>query len=81
MANGYAVAWDSLAETIGAAQGYSSGSITDLEGLTTDQRLEVAKIAAILALVEEVSALNPQNVTTHSKDGTKRNGWGFPIHD
>lgn len=80
MANGYAVAWDSLAETIGFAQGFSSGAITDLNGLTVDQRLQVAHTAAVLALVEEISALNPQNTTYTDDAGQKRDGWGRLTH-
>jgi hypothetical protein len=81
LTNDYATAWDALAEAIGAAKGLSSGSIDDIAHLTTDQQLKVAEIAAILSVAQEISALNPQNTTTRSDDGTVRNGWGFPVHD
>lgn len=54
----YNTAWDSLAETIGAAKGQSSGSITDLEHLTTDQRLKVIEIAALLSISQELSSIH-----------------------
>jgi hypothetical protein len=56
--NDYATAWDSLADTIGAAKGMSSGSITDVEHLTTDQRLKVAEVAALLSIAQELSAIH-----------------------
>lgn len=61
MADGYAIAWDSLAQTIGAAEGRSSGTISDIDHMTIDQRLKVAEIAALLSIAEELSALNPRN--------------------
>lgn len=56
--NDYATAWDSLAETIGAAAGKSSGSITELGHLTTDQRLKVAEISALLSIAQELSLIH-----------------------
>lgn len=53
----YSVAWDALADTIGAAQGVSSGSITELDHLTIDQRLKAAEVAALLAIAQELSGL------------------------
>lgn len=79
--NDYATAWDSLAETIGAAKDSSSGTILDLDHLTTDQRLKVAEVTALLSIAQELSALNPQNTTTRDEDGTARNGWGFRTSD
>lgn len=79
--NDYSVAWDSLAETIGAAKGQSSGSITDQDHLTIDQRLKVAEVAALLSIAQEISALNPQNTSTKNKDGKTRNGWGLITND
>ena len=55
--NDYATAWDSLAASIGAAQGRSSGSITDLENLTVDQRLKAAEVVALLSIAQELSAI------------------------
>lgn len=79
MTQGYAIAWDALAENIGAAQVNSSGSINELDHLNIDQRLKVIQIAALLAVCEEVSALNPNNTITRGADGTVRNGWGLPM--
>jgi hypothetical protein len=79
MANDYATAWDTLAAAIGSAQGYSSGSITEIEHLTTDQQLKVAEVAALLSIAQELSALNPNNERSRDKDGVWRNAWGFPI--
>lgn len=59
--NGYSTAWDSLCEAIGHGQGISSGSIGDLDGLSTDQRLKVAEVAALLSIAEELSVLNDQS--------------------
>lgn len=53
----YATAWDSLADAIGAGKGESSGSITDVEHLTVDQRIEVAKVAALLSISQELSGI------------------------
>lgn len=75
----YANAWDTLTNAIGAAKGMSAGNITDVEHLTVDQQIEVAKVAALLSIAQEVSALNPQNTTTYDKDGSARNGWGMPV--
>ncbi|WP_336705781.1 hypothetical protein [Micrococcus terreus] len=79
MTNDYATTWDALAEAIGAAQGHSSGSITDMDHLTVDQRLKAAEVAALLSIAQEISALNPQNTTTRDEDGSVRNGWGTVI--
>ncbi|MGJ9371827.1 hypothetical protein [Nesterenkonia sp. CF4.4] len=62
--NDYSTAWDSLCDTIGRAQGKSSGTITELDGLSVDQRLKVAEVSALLSIAQELSALNPQNTTT-----------------
>lgn len=74
--NDYSTAWDALADTTGAAKGQSSGSITELEHLDTDQRLKVVEIAALLSIAQEISALNPQNTISYDEDGNKVNGWG-----
>ncbi|MFV0432533.1 MAG: hypothetical protein ACK5LO_00915 [Leucobacter sp.] len=55
--NDYGTAWDTLARAIGAAQGHSSGSITEAEHLNIDQQIEAAKVAAILSVAQEVSGL------------------------
>lgn len=75
--NDYSTAWESLAEAIGAAKGASSGSITEQDHLTIDQRIKAAEAAALLSIAQEISALNPQNISTRDKDGTMPNGWGF----
>lgn len=70
MTQDYVTAWDALTETIGAARDKSSGRINDLDHLNIDQRLKVIQIAALLAISEEISALNPNNTTTRGADGT-----------
>ena len=80
MSNDYDAAWDALGKAIGGAQGRSSGSIDDVGHLDFDQQLEVAKVAALLAIAQELSAFNPQNTTFYA-DGQKKNGWGLPAAD
>ncbi|CAN5596830.1 hypothetical protein BH24ACT11_BH24ACT11_19950 [soil metagenome] len=75
----YATAWDSLCQTIGAAEGKSSGYFNEQDHLTIDQRLKVAEVAALLSIAQELSSLNPQNTVTYDRDGTERNGWGFRV--
>lgn len=58
----YNTAWDSLAKAIGAAKGASSGSIDDVDHLTTDQRLKVAEIAALLSISQELSLIHHQGI-------------------
>ena len=58
----YGVTWDALADTIGAAQGSSSGSITELDHLSTDQRLKVVEVAALLAIAQELSGLRHSGI-------------------
>jgi hypothetical protein len=60
--NDYSTAWDSLAGTIGAAEGKSSGTITEIDHLTTDQRLKVAEVAALLSIAQELSAIRHEGV-------------------
>ncbi len=79
MADDYATAWSALTDAIGAAQGRSSGHIDDVEHMTIEQRLKVAEVAALLAIAQEISALNPQNTKQRGKDGQWVNGWGLPI--
>ncbi len=76
MSNDYSTAWDALTEAIGAAKGQSAGSITDQDHLTVDQRLKVAEVAALLSIAQELSALNPQNTSSHDDVGNTVNGWG-----
>lgn len=78
MSNDYNTAWDALSTTIGSAMGQGHGSIEQMDHLTTDQRLKVIEISALLSIAQEISSLNPNN--TIQFDGEKRvNGWGFPI--
>ncbi len=53
----YSTAWDTMAAAIGAAEGSSSGTITDVEHLSVDQQLKAAEISALLAIAEELSRL------------------------
>ena len=57
MSNDYSIAWDTLADAIGAAKGESSGSITEVDHLTIDQRLKVAEVAALLSIAQELSGI------------------------
>lgn len=73
MGNDYATAWDALADTIGAAKGENSGSITDMAHLSTENRLKAIEIAALLSISQELSALNPANtITPGDSDGQKK---------
>jgi hypothetical protein len=53
----------------------------NLDGLTTDQKLKAAEVVALLAIAQELSALNPQNTMTRDDDGTVRNGWGLTVKE
>lgn len=77
MNDDYAKAWDALAGAIGAAGGKSSGTFDQQDHLTVEQRLEAAKVAALLSIAQELSAINPQNTMYRDADGRKRNGWGL----
>ncbi|MHA6695625.1 hypothetical protein [Homoserinimonas sp. A520] len=79
MSNDYAAAWDALADAIGAAEGKSSGSISEMEHLTGDQRIKVAGVAALLSIAQEISALNPNNTLHYGEGGKKLNGWGIEV--
>ncbi len=67
----YANAWDLLADAIGAAKNESSGAIADVAHLTIDQRIEVAKVAALLSISQELSGLRqgegagPEKIEAH----------------
>lgn len=58
----YNTAWSLLAEAIGAAQGSTSGSVTEVDHLTVDQRLKVAEIAALLSISQELSLIHHQGI-------------------
>ncbi|MDK8177794.1 hypothetical protein [Micrococcus luteus] len=62
MSNDYGTAWDTLAKGIGAAQGKSSGSVDNLDGLNADQILKVAEVSALLSIAQELSAIRHQGV-------------------
>lgn len=79
MSNDYATAWDALAAAIGAAQGRSSGSIDDVDHLSFEQRIQVAQVAALLSISQEISALNPNNQIGFDGEGNKINAWGIRI--
>lgn len=61
MTNDYATAWDTLTNATGAAKGKSAGYINEVEHLTIDQRIEAAKVVALLSIAQEISDLNPRN--------------------
>jgi len=77
MSHDYSAAWDALGEAIGADVGKSSGSINEISHLSTDQKLKVAEVAALLSIAQELSALNPQNTMKRDEDGNEVNGWGI----
>lgn len=58
MASDYSTAWDSLTKAIGTAKGFSSGSISEAEHLSIDQQIEVAKVAALLSISQELSLIS-----------------------
>lgn len=60
--NNYADAWDLLAKAIGAAQGKSSGTVMNLEGLTVDQQLKVAEVTALLSISQELSIIHYEGI-------------------
>lgn len=50
------------------------------ETLSVDQRIQLSGVMALLAVGQELSALNPNNTVTYDREGgTKRNGWGMPL--
>lgn len=53
----YTTAWSMLAGATGAAQGVSSGSVGDLHGMTIDQQLKAAEVAALLSISQELSMI------------------------
>jgi hypothetical protein len=58
MSNDYATAWDALTAAIGSARGQSSGSIHDMQDLSTDQQLKAVEIAALLSIAQELSSIH-----------------------
>jgi hypothetical protein len=54
----YSAAWDTLSQAIGSAKGQSSGSITNMDHLTTDQQFKVAEITALLSIAQELSGIH-----------------------
>ncbi|WP_135457034.1 hypothetical protein [Mycobacterium sp. DL99] len=69
MPDTYGNTWDVLAETIGAAEGKSSGSFMEIDHLTVDQRLKVAEIGALLAIAEELSAIRHRGINPEFSAG------------
>lgn len=51
------------------------------DGLSVDQRIELAGVMALLAIGQELSAFNPANTTRFAEDGKTLNGWGMPVPD
>lgn len=48
---------------------------------TLDQQLKLIEIKALLAIGQELSAINPQNTSSRAADGSVRNGWGIKTGD
>jgi hypothetical protein len=65
----YHTAWDSLGHTIGAADGKSSGSIVEVDHLTTDQRLKVAEVAALLSIAQELNHIRRYGIQPEYETG------------
>lgn len=61
MSDSYVNASDNLARAIGAAEGQSTGYHYKIDHMSVDQQLKVAEVCALLAIAEELSALNPRN--------------------
>lgn len=80
MSDLYATVSDTLAEVIGKAKGQSTGFFYDLDHLTLDQQIRVLQVQALLAVAEEISALNPRNVQYRDDADQVRNGWGKKTH-
>lgn len=63
MSDDYANASDNLAQAIGQAAGHgTSGYHYRTEHLTVDQRIEVAKVQALLAIAAELSMIQDQGI-------------------
>lgn len=58
----YNTAWSALAEAIGSAQGSSSGSVAEIDHLSTDQQLKVAEVAALLSISQELSMIRHDGI-------------------
>lgn len=67
--NDYYTAWESLTNAIGRARGDSSGTVTDVAHLTTDQQLKVAEIAALLSISQELSKIHHQGINPKYTSG------------
>lgn len=66
----YETAWSTLAEAIGAAADKSSGSITEVDHLTVDQRLKAAEVAALLSIAQELSFIRHYGINPEFVDRT-----------
>lgn len=65
----YSTAWDTLIHAIAKAQGASSGSIAEIDHLTIDQQLQVAQVAALLSISQELSRIHHEGINpTYSGD-------------
>jgi len=59
MNSNYEAAWNALLSAIGTAQGCDSPGILELDGLTVEQKLKAAEVAALLSISSELSRLHP----------------------
>lgn len=69
MSAAYSTAWETLTNAIGAANGYSTGTIVDVDHLTVDQRIAAAHVVALLSISEELSAIRHQGINAEYDDG------------
>lgn len=53
----------------------------DAPRMNVDQKIEFAKVKALIAIGQELSAINPQNLSYKDSDGNNRNGFGLRTHD
>lgn len=53
----YNNAWDALIKAIGSAQGRDTATFGYHEGLTVDQQLKAAEVAALLSISQELSGI------------------------
>lgn len=60
--NDYNKAWEALADAIGHEQETSGGIFGNHEGLSTDQRLKAAEVAALLSISQELSAIRHMGI-------------------
>lgn len=64
----YDTAWETLTNAIGSAKGSSSGSITEIDHLTTDQQLKAAEVVALLAIAQQLNMIRHNGINPEFQD-------------